>query len=517
MSADSIEFVPILRRLSMHPALRDMGVVGLSSFLAAIAAMLVISIVGKAFGPILLGEYLLIRRMAAWLQAGVQLPSGVALPRYVAANLDGPNSTKIAYFVAALMTACAIGFLLCFVLLLWPIQISGLFFGSPELVHLVLPLCILLMGLAVHGVVFGYLQGVLQMARASVLQICNLAVLPVLTVVLLRPRHSIPLIVDTIGLLMILFSCLFALPILWGGEFSLSAERLKKQGSELLSYGFSRVSGDFGLQALLSLPAVIAAHYFPMSSVAYLLLAGSFLAVVSAATLPLGIILLSRVSRSIAQMGTKQLQTPVSYFISALIELSVFICLQMILFADVVIRSWVGPTFLQGLRVIQIAILAVPFYFVYAGLRGVVDAASVKAYNTRNIYLAGVAFLVCVVPVRIFVPNRWLLGGLAGAGVAGMVVLAGCTLWTVTQLFSINMDWPQLIPGIGVGVLLGVLSFWIHNMLQYQPGAIALLAYEIALSAIYLLVLVLINPPWLRFFRSNMLTHSSPSKGEAND
>ena len=140
-----------------------------------------------------------------------------------------------------------------------------------------------------------------------------------------------------------------------------------------------------------------------------------------------------------------------------------------------------------------------------------------KAYNTRNIYLAGVAFLVCVVLVRIVVPNPWFLGGLAGAGVAGMVVLACCTLWTVTQLFSINMDWRKLIPGIAVGVLLGALSFWIHNLLQYQPSAIALLAYEIALSATYLLVLVWINPPWLRFFRSNMLTYSSPSKGDASD
>ena len=501
----------------MHPALRDLGAVGVSSFLAAIAAMLVISIMGKAFGAALLGEYLLIRRMASWLQAGVQLPAGVALPRYVSAGLNDPNSPKEAYFVSALLTACGIGLLSCIVLLLWRHPISKLVFGSSELEHLVLPLSVLLMGLAIHGVVFGYLQGNLQMGRASALQICNLAVLPVLAAVLLRSRHSIPLIVNTIGILMIVFACLFALPILHKGNFWFSPSQLRKHGSELLSYGFSRVSGDFGLQALLSLPAVIAAHYFPINSVSFLLLAGSFLTVVSAATLPLGIILLSRVSRSIALTGVDQLKSRVSYFVSALIELSVFICLQMILFADVIVKFWVGPTFLEGIKIIQIAILAVPFYFVYAGLRGVIDAAAIKAYNTRNIYIAGAGFLICIVLVRVLVPQSLLLAGFAAAGVVGMVILAWTTIWTVKKLFAIRLDWPRLVPGIIVGFLFGGLSFWLHGVLQYQPGPTILAVYEILVTAAYLVVLGLINPPWIQFFRSTMFNYSSPTKGEATD
>ena len=277
MSADSIGFLPIFRRLKMHPALRDLGVVGASGFITAIAGMLVISVVGKAFGAALLGEYLLIRRMASWLQAGVQLPSGVALPRYVSASLDDPNSPKLAYFVSALLAACGIGLLTCFVLLVWRHRISGLFFGSSALDHLVLPLGVLLMGFAVHGAVYGYLQGILKMGRASALQIFDLAVFPLGTALVLRSRHSVSLLVNTSSILMIVCACSFAFPVLWKGNFLVSLEKLKRHGYELLSYGYSRVAHDFGLQALLSLPAVIAAHYFPMSSVGYLLLAGSFL------------------------------------------------------------------------------------------------------------------------------------------------------------------------------------------------------------------------------------------------
>ena len=121
-------------------------------------------------------------------------------------------------------------------------------------------------------------------------------------------------------------------------------------------------------------------------------------------------------------------------------------------------------------------------------------------------------FLVCVVLVRILVPHAQLLDGLAAAGVMGMVVLACCSTWTVMKLFEINLDWARLTPGICVGLLFGGLSFWLHDLLRYQPSLIALVAYEMALTVTYLLVLGLINPPWVRFFRSSMLTYSSQQK-----
>jgi O-antigen/teichoic acid export membrane protein len=517
MSVSSSKLGNILDRLVIHPALRDLGVVGITGFMTALAGMLVISVVGKAFGAVLLGEYLLIRRMASWLQAGVQMPTAVALPRYVSATLSDANSPKVGYFISALLTACGIGAVTVCVLLVWRHQISGLLFGSPAQDRLVLPLGVFLLGLAVHGAVYGYLQGVLQMGRASGLQFCNLAVIPILVAILLRSRHSVPLIVDVTGMAMIICSALFTLPILRNGGSLVRWEKLKEYGGELLSYGFPRVAHDFGLQAVLSLPAVIAAHYFAMSSVAYLLLAGSFLAMVAVGTLPLAVILLSRVSRSIAQAGTDQLKTRMSYFVSALMELSVFICLQMVVFADIFIRLWVGPTFLDGIRVIQIAILAVPFYFIHAGLRGVVDAAAIKAYNTRNVYKALVGFLIFVALMRLLMPKEYLLDGLAAASVVGMAILAACTVWTVLRLFETNLDWLRLIPGIAAGTFFGGFSFWLHSLRQYQSSLVVLIVYEIVIGCLYLLALRVINPPWVHFFRSSMLTYSSPNKGEASD
>jgi hypothetical protein len=45
-------------RASVHPVLRNVGMTGVTSLITSIAAMAVISLVGRDFGPALLGEYL---------------------------------------------------------------------------------------------------------------------------------------------------------------------------------------------------------------------------------------------------------------------------------------------------------------------------------------------------------------------------------------------------------------------------------------------------------------------------
>jgi len=491
-------------RFVVHPAYRDFALTGSASFLVGLAAMLVISILGRTAGPVFVGEYLLIRRMASWFQAGVQLPSGVALPRFVAFNIDQSGLIRQTYFLGALLVSCLIGLMLGAILLFWRNALSHLFFGSSQLDHLILPLCVLLLGLAMHGVVFGYFQGTLSMVSASALQLCNLVFIPVLAALLLRSTNSIPLIVNTMGVVMCICSCLFAWPLVrrWepGGTFA----QLRLQSSELLSYGGSRIFGDMGLQAMLSLPAIVAAHYFPIGSVSFLLLGGSFLTVVGAASQPLATILLSRVSRSIAQSRTDQLRLQVTHFVNALIDLSVFTCLQMVIFSDVIVRVWVGPRFLEGIHIIQIVIVAVPFYFVYAGLRSVIDAAAVKAYNTRNIAISGGIFLLSLPIIKLCVPPVYLLEALAASGVLGLAVLTVCTLRTIRHLLGIELKWARLLPGVCLGVMFGALSSAFRGWNHHELGLAGLALYQLVLTGLYLLIMWVLRSSWVRFVLDTM-------------
>ena len=503
-------------RIAVHPLLRNVGLTGATSLVVAIASMILISLVGRILGPVLLGEYLLVRRIASWLQSFVALPSGIALPRYVAASVDKPRSTRQAYFVGALATGCGLAFLLGAAILLWKGPASRWMFGSAELAPLAFPLGLLLVGLAAHVCVFGFYQGILSMRRACALQLCNLAIVPILAVVLLARKHSIPAIVEATGFSMVVLAFLFSIPILRRARLFDVTRRALQGAPELLTFGLSRAFGDFGLQALLSLPAVIAARWLPMRSVSYLLLGGSFLALVSAATLPLGIILLSEVTRSLAKGRTPRLSEQLAHFIAALIESSVFASLQMLVFAGPIVGIWVGAGFAPATRVVQIFILAVPFYFVYAGLRSVVDAAALKAHNTRNILISLAVFFLGVGTMRFPVVRDHLLEAVALSVVMAMCVLSLLTLRTIRQLLEVRVRWARFFPGVSIATALGACSFLLHRALGFQLNPIALLCYEGLLSAVYLLALWRIRSSWVHFLVKSMLparSFDSPAVG----
>jgi len=493
-------------RLSVHPLLRNIGLTGVTSVVTSVAAMIVISLVGRILGPVLLGEYLLVRRIASWLQAVVVLPSGIALPRYVAASVNKPASTRQTYFLGAIVTACGLALLLTAILVPWKDAVSRVIFGSAEMAPLALPLGLLLVGLAAHGAAFGYYQGTLSMGRACTAQLLNLAIIPVLAVVLLSHEHSIPRIIEATGISMLGCAFLFSAPILRGMVLAGAARRTLEHVPELLSFGLSRTWGDFGLQALLSLPAVIATHYLPMKSVSYLLLGGSFLALVAAATLPLGIILLSQVTRSLAQQSAAQLTNRLAHFVDGLIESSIFVALQMLVFAGVIVRLWVGPSFADATRVVQLLILAVPFYFVYGGLRSVVDAAAIKAYNTRNILISLTVFAAAVGIVRFGIARDHLLEGLAFTVVIAMAVLCWLTLRTTRRLFALRLRWTNVLLGVGVAVILGVCSVVLRGAFHFEPGFVMLFFYQVTLAGMYFGTLWLLGSPWLRFVIRTMFS-----------
>lgn len=500
---------------SVHPFVRNVGLTGATSFITSVSAMLVISLVGRELGPALLGEYLLVRRTASWLQAVVGLPSGIALPRYVAATVAQPSSTGQSYFLAAFGTGCGLALLLIIVFMLGGGASSHLLFGSAELQSAILPLGFLMLGLAAHGGTFGFYQGKLSMGRACLTQLINLAILPILAVLLFAHYLSVPLIIAVTGISTIVCSILFAIPILRHTQIAGLTRRVAKPASELMSFGFSRAWGDFGLQALFTVPPMIAAHYLPLKSVSFLLLGGSFLALVSAATLPLGIILLSQITHSMVRGQTAQLSARLSHFTAALIDSSSFVSLQMFVFAGCILVIWVGPGYEQAVNIVRILIAAVPFYFVYCGLRSVVDAGAIKAFNTWNILISACVFIVGAVLTKSFLPNDHLLVGLALSVDASLFVLACLTIRIVRQLFHPDLRWLSMLPGASFAVLLGALSFALFSVFHFRPGFLGLLGYESLISLVFFGGLWAGGSPWLRFILnaafSASLSHSHSS------
>src|SRR5437016_10452896 len=119
-----------LEKVRVHPLVWELIITAAASFASFVAGLLVISVFGRLLGVTLLGEYLLLRRVAAWLQPLMHLGLGVALPRYIAYSMKRSPGTQLEYFVAGLTCIVSFGAILGPVLCFASNPLGVLLFGS---------------------------------------------------------------------------------------------------------------------------------------------------------------------------------------------------------------------------------------------------------------------------------------------------------------------------------------------------------------------------------------------------
>ena len=470
-----------------------------------VAGLVVVSLVGRWMGAVAVGEYLLVRRVATWISSGAQLGLGVALPRYVAKAVGQKTSDQLGYLAGALLILLGVAGTAGALLLLGRALFAQWFFGSPQASDLIWPLIWLLLGLSAHAGVYGFYRGRLAMHWANALQIINIALVPVVSVALLYRSRPIAFIVSVNGATMPAVCFLLLLPL--SREFA-SAElpRLLPLARELLRYGSARVPGEFAGSALFALGPVIAAHYVPLSEVSRLLLGLGLLMAVSVSVAPIGTVLLSKITMMIARNKLEEVRLRLEKFLAGIIELSVFVCLQLVVFADVLIRVWVGKEYLTGIAVIQITLLSIPFYLFFVALRSAIDAVSVVAYNAHNGYVALAVFLAGSGLAVEFAPRSLLLHSIAGALMAANAVLAWRTSSVAAKLLNLHIPWRECALPTLSAVVLGMVTYWLHRNLGPQPGVVSVVLIEVGMCVAFLGLSRLLGSNWLSYFYKLLIT-----------
>jgi O-antigen/teichoic acid export membrane protein len=486
-------------RLSLHPLFRDFGLTAVTELGVLVSGLAIVSLMGRLLGVIALGEYLLLRRVLAWLQPAVQLGMGNALPRYVAYHADGHPAQLRRYLAVSLVLSGGLAALLALLLYLGRNQFAGWLFGSAHLQTLILPLGLMTLGLTIHGSAYGYFRGRLALIQANALQACNVVFVPLIVVIGLAKTHSVGLIVGATGLVTVIFSMLTSAFLLYRGTGLEDQLSLRDSAGELLRYGVPRVPGDFALGALLALGPLVAMHFVSISNVTCLLLGISILSAVNASSTPVGALMLSKVSMMLVQGRRDAVRTYLQYFLAAVIELAIFVCLQLVVLTPVLLHAWVGRDFGAEALVAQIIMLAIPFYLIYGCLRGSVDAASITAYNTHNLFLALGLFGVLLVTAVNLVPHGLLPPAVAASLLLSLIFLAGLTLRTTRQLFGLTVPWRQIAPGVGVGAVLACATA-LAQLAMGARGTIAPLLLGAPATVVFLLTLKVIGTPWVPFF-----------------
>jgi O-antigen/teichoic acid export membrane protein len=482
---------------------RDVGLTAVTQFATFAGGLLVISLLGRLLGPALLGEYLLVRRIAAWLKSGTEMGLGIALPRTVAHALQEPSGGREAYFAVDAACVGTAGITLGVVLYLGRTHFAEWFFGERMAMGLIVPLSLFLLGLLGHAAVYGYYRGRLAMARANAVEFIDLALIPVSATVFFWRTHSVAAVLSAIGAATLLSAACFARNIL--RERSRDVPwHARKRAAELLRYGLARVPGEFGSGALLSLGPIIASHFLPMAQVSSLLLGMSLLMAVSLGVTPLGLVLLSKVSMMLAQDRLAEIRVNLAFLLAAVLELSIFVCLQVVVFADTLIRTWVGDAFPGRMGVIRIVALAIPPFLFYVTLRSVIDATSVKAYNARSILIALGVFLTLAFAATKILPPDYLLEGIATALLCAFIVLAALTARTVRRLYNLRLVWRDSGFPLLVGFLLGGASFIFHWANGFRTSLAELVLLQLTVAAIFFCAARKFRSGWLPYLWSTI-------------
>lgn len=473
--------------------IRKVGITFIVQGIVLLSFFLIYRLVAKNYGPDGVGEYSLVKRALGFLQPLLFLGLEIGIPRYIA--MSSPPQRGL-YLKAGFLSVVFLTLIASIPVVFIPDFFARIFFGSAQYSDFAVPFALFLAGFNIHALICCYFQGRLWIGRYNFLQLINLAVVPVAVLIVLN-QLSLSAAILAMGVVNIILSLSF-IPYLIRDLFSrASSGNFRQSFRDLINYSIGRLPGDFILAGMLSLSPIFAAHFITLAQVGYLSIGQSLVAAIGAIAAPLGTVLLPKVSNMIAAGRQESIRANVGLFISAILQLSVFVCFQMILVADLIVKFWLGEEFLAAVTVIRFSIFSAIFYFFYVSTRSVIDAISIKPINTINLAVSFTLFTAANGLAA-------LLSGLVDMATAmnlafafGVVCLGSMTYRSIRELYpqKNNEDVFSTVTAVAINLILAV------TVIAAKPficSIFALLAFEAVMGIAYLLFLFLIKINWVR-------------------
>jgi len=480
--------------LRLHPFLFDVLTTGLTQVATLVANLILVGAVSKEMGLVALGEYLLVKRISSWLLSGSQLGLGIALPRQIANTVEDVETRAQRYFLAAFVVVLVFVVGMGFAAALNAQRVARWCLGS-ENRGLVYAMLLLLFGMAAQSMVFGYFRGLERVQTANLVGFGGAVVVPLLALGVTYKSHSATLLIGATGFGLAVLSILWAIPKIAAAlQFR---QHFTRDARELLSYGLARLPGDIAVGGLLALGPMVVSHYVNIAQNSYLLLGITCLTMTGVAFGPLSMVLLARISRLLATGRHADVNEYIGHLRSAVLQLSLVLVVQGLIFARPIVLWWLGPSCVAGVPVICMVMLAIPAYMYFLAFRSVVDAASNVAYNARNVLITLAVLIALLAAVIRFIPQQKIVLGAAVATTLAVAVLAYATHATLRVLRL--AEWPLQLSTIWVAGLLGATSLTAQLGFHFQITKAAFVFVLSLNAALAFLLLRKSQPEWLSF------------------
>ena len=406
---------------------RDYLLTFITEFTILITGVLVYRMAHQHFGEIGFSHYSVSRRTASFIMPLLFGGLSVGIPRYVAfAVNDVKMKLPASYFISGSILALLVTVPSLLIFTFFASFFSNLFFDSKEFAFIIPAISMMILGMVLHTLVYGYYRGKMQMEKANVLQFINLGLTPMIAF------YCTDKIENVLFLTGASWSTLsFVVLIYLVATEKWKTFECRECFSELFNYGMQRVPGDVAIAGFLALPTYFAAHMVSdnLQTAGYVAFGMALLNMSGAAFGPICLILLPKASEIIVKKDYESLRVNVKRITLLTLGLTCAGIIAVELFASSLLKIYLSSPVPDLAFCIRTIIPAALGFTLYISLRSVLDAYYLKPVNTKNIFIAFSFFIVCsaaIMKIRIgstyiemlyaFVTAMLLLGWLTYSG-----------------------------------------------------------------------------------------------------
>ena len=186
-------------------------------------------------------------------------------------------------------------------------------------------------------------------------------------------------------------------------------------------------------------------------------------------------------------------------------HVAIFLSLQTVIFADIAVSVWLGPTFDDAGDVVRVVVTPAALYAVYLMLRNTLDAAAVRSYNSRNNLIAFAVF-AAVAASFLGLDVTSPVFCVAWAFAAGVATQGALAFFSVTVCSPCDASDYMLQVALPLGLATGALGFAARPLVEGSGAELlVLVALEVGLAAVYFGLLIRLRAVWVtvvvkRFF-----------------
>jgi O-antigen/teichoic acid export membrane protein len=249
------------------------------------------------------------------------------------------------------------------------------------------------------------------MNSANLWQLIIMAILPLIISYALAKHRNPALIIFLMG--MSAYLCNIPLFVLIKEWHHWDLGQIWANTVDLFNYGISRTPGGIIFVGILTTGPILAPYFGKISDAGFLVIGQSVFRIIEASVVAFGLVALPKFSQFVAEGNTDLLRNRISDILTMIIHLSLFIVIQLFIWANEIVLIWLGTDYLQAVPIIQIFLITLCPYLSYVMLRSIIDAVEKKAVNTLNLLISfGITILLCL-----------LLGNM-GFGAIGLAISA---------------------------------------------------------------------------------------------